>query len=45
MKQLNTYFEGLLDKGTKSKASSALLDGIMDYMQDNELIKKRDDYK
>jgi hypothetical protein len=45
MKQLNTYFEGLLDKGTKSKASSALLDGIMDYMQDNELIKKRNDYK
>lgn len=45
MKQLNTYFEGLLDKGTKSKASSALLDGIMDYMQDNELIKKRGDYK
>ena len=45
MKQLNTYLEGLLDKGTKFKASSALLDGIMDYMQDNELIKKRDDYK
>lgn len=45
MKQLNTYLNGLLDKGSKSQNNSSVIDSIMDYIQSGKLFRSLGEIK
>lgn len=45
MKQLNTYLEGLLDKGSKSQNNSSVIDSAMDYIQSGKLFRSTGEIK
>lgn len=45
MKQLNTYLNGLLDKGSKSQNNSAVIDSVMDYIQSGKLFRSLGEIK
>ena len=45
MKELNTYLNGLLDKGSKSQNNSSVIDSAMDYIQSGKLFRSTGEIK